>query len=95
MGCQLRCLQGLLDQLMQGLSRCPMARGHRSPLPMGGGLKTRRTFLLYVPGVRSGGLMLIQDDAGEVDQGMDRIMEDNHIELLLQAGKILNEDELN
>jgi hypothetical protein len=40
------------------------------------------------------GLVLIQEDGGEIDQGMGRIMEDNHVKMLLQAAETLNEDEL-
>jgi hypothetical protein len=41
-----------------------------------------------------GGLVLIQDDGGEIDQGMGRIMEDNHVEMLLRAAETLNDGEL-
>jgi hypothetical protein len=74
----------------------PMSDGEGSLITFahGWGTKDQENVPPVCPGSAVGGLILIQDDVVEVDQGMDRIMEDNHIALLLRAGEILNEDEL-
>jgi hypothetical protein len=73
----------------------PMSDDDGSPITFanGWGTEDQENIPPVCPGSAVGGLVLIQDDAGETNQGMDRIMEDNHIELLLWAGKILNKDE--
>jgi hypothetical protein len=43
------------------------------------------------PGSAIGGLVLIKEDGGEIDQGMHRVMEDNHVELMLQAAQSLGD----
>jgi hypothetical protein len=37
------------------------------------------------------GLVLIQEDGREIDQEMRRVIEDNHIELMLQAAESLDD----
>jgi hypothetical protein len=38
------------------------------------------------PGSVVGGLVLIQEDGGEIDQGMRRVMEDNHVNPCVGSG---------
>jgi hypothetical protein len=72
----------------------PVSDGSPMTFAHGWGMGDQENIPPVCPGSVVRGLVLIQDEAGEVDQGIDRIMEDNHIELLLWAGEILNEDEL-
>jgi hypothetical protein len=57
----------------------------------GWGTKDQENIPPVHPGSMFRGLVLIQEDGGEIDQGMGRIMEDNHVELLLQAAETLND----
>jgi hypothetical protein len=71
----------------------PVSDGEGSPITFahGWGTEDQENIPPVRPGSTVGGLVLIQDEAGEIDQGMDQIMEDNHIELLLRAAHSLND----
>jgi hypothetical protein len=73
----------------------PMSKDGGSPITFthGWGTKDQENVPPVRLGSAVGGLILIQEDGGEIDQGMERIMEDNHVKLLLQAAATLNEDE--
>jgi hypothetical protein len=72
----------------------PMSDGEGLPISFahGWGTKDQENVPPVCPGSAVGGLILIQEDGGEIDQGIVRIMEDNHVELLLRAAKTLNDD---
>jgi hypothetical protein len=68
----------------------PMSDGEGLPITFAHGWGTKDQENVC-PGSAVGGLVLIQEDGGEIDQGMGRIMEDNHVELLLWAAETLND----
>jgi hypothetical protein len=79
---------GLVDagpQPMSDVGGSPITFAH------GWGTEDQENIPPVRPGSTVGGLVLIQEDGGEIDQGMERIMEDNHIELLLRAAETLND----
>jgi hypothetical protein len=70
-----------------------MTMGSPISFAHGWGTKDQENIPPVHPGSVVGGLVLIQEDGGEINQGMDWIMEDNHVELLLWAAESLNADE--
>jgi hypothetical protein len=72
----------------------PMSDNGGSPITFshGWGTKYQENIPPVHPGSAVRGLVLIQEDGGEIDQGIERIMEDNHVELLLWAAETLNDE---
>jgi hypothetical protein len=71
----------------------PISDNGGSPITFahGWGIEDSENISPRCPGSAVGGLVLIQEDGGEIDQGMRRVMEDNHVKLILWATQSLGD----